>query len=382
VRILYVVEYFPPHIGGAETLFGNAVAELVRRGHEVTVITIDTAERAPRRQVWHGADVIRIPVPHRIDRYVFMFRALPAVLRHARKVDLIHTSIFTPAIPSWIASRVFRKPAVITVHDLFLETWDHFPGTNRMSIAGHRLFEKLVMRLPFAQYLPDSRYTAERSIRLNDRSADTSVVYPPLDYTFWRPGYSPRPLRQQLQLSAATFVYLYYGRPGITKGVEYLVEAAEIVRREVPNSRLVMLLSKEPVVRRRRVLKQIEGAKLQDHIIVLPSQPGAELPSYLFAADCVVVPSISEGFGYSAVEAATIGCHVVATTGHAVEEVLAGHATFVPPSDPTALADAIVRVANGLPKPPTVPMRFTTEAHVDALEEIYQRVVRAPVDAK
>ena len=144
----------------------------------------------------------------------------------------------------------------------------------------------------------------------------------------------------------------------------------------MPDSRLVMLLSKEPVTRRKHVLERIERAGLQDHVIVMPSQPGAELPSYLLAADCVVVPSISEGFGYSAVEAATIGCHVVATTGHAVEEVLAGHATFVPPCDAQALADAIVAVGSGLPKPPPVPMRFTAAAHVDVLEKVYERVLR------
>lgn len=377
MRILYVVEYFPPHLGGAETLFGNAVAELVRRGHEVTVITIATAERAPRREVWNGANVIRIPVPQQIDRYAFMFAALPAVLRHARKADLIHTSIFTPAIPAWIAAKIFRKPVVITVHDLFLETWRHFLGINAISVFGHKLFERALMRLPFDHYLPVTNFTAQRVIRVNGRASQTTVAYPPLDYSLWHPGYQARPLRSELQLPAGTFVYLYFGRPGITKGVEHLVDAAAIVRREVPDSRLVMLLSREPVKRRRDVLARIARSGLTDHIIVLPSQPGPDLPSYLLAANCVVVPSISEGFGYSAVEAASIGCHLITTTGHAVEEVLRGHATFVPPCDPTALAEAVVAVAHGAPKPPPPLPRFTADAHVNVLEEVYARVLSA-----
>ena len=356
-------------------MFGNAVEELVRRGYKVTVITIDTAERAPRRENWRGADVIRIPVPQSIDRYVFLFRALPSVLRHGRGADLIHTSIFTPAVPAWIASKLLRKPVVITVHDLFIETWDRFPGISRFSVFSHRLFEKRLLRLPFAHYLPVSKFTAERAISLNGKREITTVAYPPLDYTFWHPGHNARPLKRELGLSDDTFVYLYYGRPGITKGVEYLVQAAYIVRRKLPDSRLVMLLSREPVARRKRVLAQIERMGLKDHIIVLPSQPGSELPSYLLGADCVVIPSITEGFGYSAVEAATIGCHVVATRGHAVEEVLEGHATFVPRMNAEGLAEGIVAVANGAPKPPVVPMRFTTEAHVDTLEEIYERVM-------
>ena len=376
ISILYVVEYFPPHIGGAETMFGQAVDELARRGHEVTVVTIRTVEKAPRHEVRGNVTIHRLPAPESIDRYAFLFRALPKVLAKARKADLIHTAIFTPGVPSWIASRLLRKPCVITVHDLFLETWERFPGIGRLSMRAHRWFETTLMRLPFDHYLPISNFTAARSIRVNGHADLTTVAYPPLDYDFWHPGYSARPLQSELGLPDDTFVYLYYGRPGITKGVESLVEAADLVRRRLPNSRLVMLLSQYPVARRKNVLSMIERRALGDHIIVLPSQPGAQLPSYLLAANVVVVPSISEGFGYSAVEAATIGCHVIATTSHATEEVLAGHATFVPPCDPAALADAIAGVAEGrIAKPPIVPPRFTASAHVDILESVYQRIV-------
>ncbi len=376
ISILYVVEYFPPHIGGAETLFGQAVDELARRGHAVTVVTIRTVENAPRREVRGNVTILRLPAPESIDRYVFMIRALPTVLAKARTADLIHTSIFTPGVPSWIAARLLRKPCVITVHDLFLETWERFPGIGRLSMRAHRWFEKTLMRLPFDHYLSVTNFSAGRSIRINGRADITTVTNPPLDYGFWHPGYSARPLRRQLGLPDDTFLYLYFGRPGITKGVEYLVEAADLVRRRLPNSRLVMLLSQYPVARRRNVLSLIERRGLGDHIVVLPSQPGAELPSYLLAANVVVVPSISEGFGYSAVEAATIGCHVIATTGHASEEVLAGHATFVPPCNADALADAIVGVAEGrIAQPPVVPPRFTASAHVDILESVYQRAL-------
>jgi glycosyltransferase involved in cell wall biosynthesis len=376
ISVLYVVEYYPPHIGGAETLFGQAVEELARRGHKVTVVTIRTVEKAPRLEVHGNVTILRLPAPESIDRYFFMFRALPRVIAEARNVDLIHTSIFTPGVTSWITARLLRKPCVITIHDLFLETWERFPGIGRLSMRAHRWFEKTLMRLPFDHYLPVTNFSAGRSIRVNGRADITTVANPPLDYDFWHRGYTARPLRRELGLAEDTFVYLYFGRPGITKGVEHLVEAANLVRHRLPNSRLVMLLSQYPVARRANVLAMIDRLGLRDHLVVLPSQPGAELPSYLLAANVVVVPSISEGFGYSAVEAATIGAHVIATTGHASEEVLAGHATFVPPCDATALAEAIVGVAEGrIAQPPVVPPRFTATKHVDILESVYQRVL-------
>ena len=136
-----------------------------------------------------------------------------------------------------------------------------------------------------------------------------------------------------------------------------------------------MLLSDEPRKQRQSILRRIEEKGLSDHVIVLPSRPGAELPSYLLAADCIVVPSLSEGFGYSAIEAATIGCHVIAVRGHAVEEVLGNRGTFVPSPDPAALANAIVTTPRAGVEGDPLPPRFTLQAHVDALESVYDRLI-------
>jgi D-inositol-3-phosphate glycosyltransferase len=39
MRILFVLEYYAPHVGGAETLFQNLCEGLTARGHVVDVIT-------------------------------------------------------------------------------------------------------------------------------------------------------------------------------------------------------------------------------------------------------------------------------------------------------------------------------------------------------
>jgi glycosyltransferase involved in cell wall biosynthesis len=156
----------------------------------------------------------------------------------------------------------------------------------------------------------------------------------------------------------------------VSKGVEYLVEAAKRVRKELPNSRLIMILSREPAGQYRRVMKSIEA--LGDHVMVVDSVPRAELPSYLLAAGCVVVPSISEGFGYSAIEAALLGCPLIATSGHATEELLGDYATFVPPRNTEALARAIIEAAtiDGRSGRRST-RRFTAEAHADGVIRVY-----------
>ena len=59
----------------------------------------------------------------------------------------------------------------------------------------------------------------------------------------------------------------------------------------------------------------------------------------------LVLPSLAEGFGLPAVEAAACGCPVIATTASPLPELLAGGGIFVNPRDDVALADAMLRLA-------------------------------------
>jgi len=363
-RFLFVLEYFPPHIGGVEVLFGELAEELARRGHEVEVIT--SAERSSKET--RG----RITI-HRIraGRYLFMLRAIPYAIRAARRANLLHTTTYNAAIPAWIAGRLARKPVVLTAHEVFGRQWQEMPGMNALLGWGYRLFESLVLRLGWAHVITPSDFTRRR---LPDPSRATTI-HNAVDHDFWSPE------RHRARTFDAPFVYLYFGRPGVSKGVEYLLEAAELVRRERPDSRLVMILSREPAAQYRRMLPRIQA--LGEHVILLDSVPREELPSYLLGAHCVVVPSLSEGFGYSAVEAAALGCRVIATRGHATEELLGGFVTLVPPRDAPALAQAVLNVGRASARPPEGRAEarptfssFTAAAHAAAVIDVYDRVVR------
>jgi D-inositol-3-phosphate glycosyltransferase len=360
-RFLLVVEFFPPHIGGVEVVFGELAAELVRRGHSVEVITsADPGE--PRDEIRDGVRIRRIAAPAFARRHLFMLMALPAAIRAARRADLVHTTTYNAAIPAAIAARLAHKPAVLTVHEVFGRQWQQMPGMNRLLGYGYRWFEALVLRLGFDHFITPSDFTRNR---LPDPERATTV-HNAVDHDFWsRDRHRARPL-------PGTFRYLYFGRPGVSKGVEDLLDAAERVQRDLPDSRLVLILSREPAAQYRRMKRRIEA--LRDHVILVDSVPRDELPSYLLGAHCVVVPSISEGFGYSAIEAASLGCRVIATSGHATEELLKGVATFVPPRDPEALAQAILATARSHTPPPPLTRRFTPAGHAQGVLEVYRRV--------
>lgn len=358
-RFLFVLEYFPPHIGGVEVLFGELAAELARQGHAVEVITsADPGD--PPHEVRDGVTIRRIKAPAFARRYLFMLMAIPVAIRAARRADLVHTTTYNAAIPAWIAARLARKPVVLTAHEVFGPQWHTMPGMNPLLGVLYRLFESFVLRLGWAHVITPSDFTRNR---LPDPSRATTV-YNAVDHAFWDPS------RHRARELPGAFTYLYFGRPGVSKGVEYLLDAAGIIRRERPDSRLVLILSREPERQYRRMIERL--APLGDHVVLVDSVPRDELPSYLLGADVVVVPSISEGFGYSAVEAASLGCRVIATSGHATEELLRDVATLVPPRDPQALARAILNAGRASARP--LDARFTAEAHAQQVIEIYRRL--------
>lgn len=373
-RILFVLEYFHPHVGGVETLFAGLTTGLAARGHKVTVIT-SAVPGAPARETWQGVEIIREKVPHLGARYYFTLRSIPTVVRHARRHDIVHTTTYNAGIPGWIGARIARRRAVITVHEVWGDQWNSLLGMNRWVGWGYRAFEWLVLHLPFDEFHCVSRFTERRVRELMGVPAErTAVVYNAIDYEFWQREW---PVDARPAGDDDTFVYCSFGRPGVSKGLEYLIDAAVIVRDRLPNSRLRMILAHDPISQYNRLRQRISDKGLGDYVEVVDPLPRHRLPSVLKSADCAVVPSLSEGFGYSALEAAVLGLPVIATTGHSLEEVLDG-AVFVAPRDVEGLANAIVSVAKERTGRAAPAAHYGVDEQVDATLAAYEKLRARP----
>ena len=121
------------------------------------------------------------------------------------------------------------------------------------------------------------------------------------------------------------------------KGLEYLLEAAHIVRSEVPEVVLTIAGggALEGTLRRRAKDLGVEVRFLG---------PRKDVSLVLSALDVFVLPSLSEGMGLSLMEAMAAGLPVVATEVGGVPELVVDGETgvLVPPGDPDALAGAIL----------------------------------------
>lgn len=91
---------------------------------------------------------------------------------------------------------------------------------------------------------------------------------------------------------------------------------------------------------------QDAGLRTAANIRLLGRVTDGELKALYAGAHAFACPSLSEGFGFTPLEAMTMGCPVVATTGGAVPEVCGDAAIYADPHDRAAWTEALRRIAS------------------------------------
>lgn len=122
------------------------------------------------------------------------------------------------------------------------------------------------------------------------------------------------------------------------KGHKYLIDAAALVVREVPDARFVILGEGDL---RPALERQIRELHLDRHVLL----PGfrADILAFIRSFDLFVMSSLAEGLGTSLLDAMALSKATVASDTGGIPEVVSHNETglLVSPRDPRALATAI-----------------------------------------
>lgn len=343
MNILFVSEYYPPHVGGVEFVFKNLAERLAQLGHNISLVTSKLPD-TPKYEEINDVKVYRVCVPNKGSRYWFTFLSIIKVWKLAKDADIIHTTTWNAAFPAWAVSKLRNKPCMITVHEVNAPIWKYL-NKSHINLLFHRLFEKMIFLLSFTMYISVSKYTRDCLIRFFDiQTKKIKVIYNGIDYDLFDPTKTNRlKIRKELNFKNS-FVYMYFGRPGFTKGLEYLIRAVPLILKKIPNSKLLLILANDPKERYEMILLLIKKLHLEHQIILLNPVPREELPNYISAVDCIIVPSLSEGFGFTAAEACAMEKPVVSTDVGSLPEVVSGRCVLVEPGNPEAIAEGVEKL--------------------------------------
>ncbi len=318
MKILFVLENFYPNIGGVETLFKSLTEQLVREGHEVLVITTRLNDDMPAEENLNGVQIRRYPF---FNRYTFTLFAVFPIMRHIRNFDLVHTTSYNAGLPAYIAAKLFRKKVLITFHEVWGRLWFDLPYMGAVAKRAHYLFEQMLTKLRYDKFIAVSHSTAD-SMRENGIAEQRiATIYNGLNYERIENFNKNIPANNDKR----PFTYTYYGRLGISKGLDILLDAAVILKEKYPDTRLKIVIPTTPKALLKKIISYIEKHQLEDYIELKHHLSSEALVAELKSSDCVVVPSYSEGFCYVAVESIALGIPVISSDKKALTEVVSGN---------------------------------------------------------
>ena len=345
-------------INGAVLQCLALVRALAARGHEVTLACrvgswISTQLSGDRVRVI-GCELRRWPLEDLQSMAEFVRR---------EQIDLIHThqsrAHFFGVLLRWMT----KTPCVATAH--------------ARHVQPHWLFNDFVIANSEATFQFQRRWNLVPQDRmqvvhylLNSSCLDQS------------PPHEARRLREVWNVDEQTLLAGIVGDLIPRKGQIHAVRAWPRVRQRLPNAKLVFVgIEKDPRYAQ-LVRSEINRLGIADDVIWAGYR--TDIPAVMQALDVCVSAALEEALGLTIPEAMAAGRAVVATKVGGVPENIEDGQTglLVPPADPAALADALIRIlsddvwrqACGQRAWQQVREKYDAPRQLEQVEDIYRRV--------
>jgi len=302
-----------PTYGGSGAVATELGMELARRGHEVHFITYAHPFRLPHfmeRVFFHEVEVVRYPLFEH-SPYPLALAAMMHEVTIREGLDLLHVHYAIPhATSAWIAKQMLGE-----ANGLRIITTLH--GTDITLVGQERSFEEIT-RFSIAQsdgltavseYLRDetvAHFGVDPSrIEVIPNFVDTAVY-----------DRSRYPCHKKFLGATGKKLVMHISNFRSVKRVRDVVRIFAEIKHQV-DSHLVFVGDGPD---RPAAVEQVSMLDLDDHVVFLGKQDSvAEL---LACADLFLLPSESESFGLSALEAMASGVPVIATAVGGLREVV------------------------------------------------------------
>jgi glycosyltransferase involved in cell wall biosynthesis len=363
MKILFILEHFHPYLGGAEHLFWTLSKALVNRGNEVGVVTTRFRKDLPKQEEIEGIKIYRVNC---YNRYFFSLFSLPVAVRLLPNYDIVHTTSYNAALPAWIAARIRKKPVIITFHEVWGKLWWQLPYASLVERLAFYYWEKLLLKLPFDRFIGVSEFTRRALIDSGISDQKALRIYNGMEYDDFK-GYHHQ--------APDTFTFTYFGRLGISKGLNLLIPAAAEHFKKYPTHRLRLIIPKYPEVMFNRMITLINQLGMQEQVELLHHLPRNTLFEYICQSSCIVVPSYSEGFCFVATETIALGVPIISSQKGALAEVVGGKYLAMGNQSKEAIVDTLEKAYQEQWEEKPIPVYELSDA-VNTYIDLYDKLMK------
>ena len=329
MRIVQHCVYFPPEVGGLESHVHYLCRGLVKRGHDVSVVSSLSRPGLAEREEVDGIDVHRTRLPSRTPWGWFAHAAgsTPRTRAVVQGADVVHAQAFPSILPCSLALAGSATPLVCTLHT------SHF-----LRLAANPLVAPALGRLV---ELSDYNFAASKEIADVGEGLGPSIsvetlvngveteIFRPVDGTHPRAG-----CRWRLVVPRRLFP---------KNGVEFFVRAMPLIAARADVDAIVVGDGPD-----REMLQGLaRELGVAEHIQFLGARPHAEMPGLLCSADLAIFPSLVEATSVAALECMACGVPVAASAVGGLPQIVDDSVGgLFPPGDPEALAAKILELVS------------------------------------
>jgi glycosyltransferase involved in cell wall biosynthesis len=373
IRIVYMIDALG--FGGAEHQLVCFLRHLNpdRYAPTVCVLSVRQGNMNADEIRQSGIDVELIPVRRLLDPQGF--KRLKQHLR-ARQPAIVHTHLDFSTILGGTACRRLGIPHVATLHTM------EQPPRHSRAMWRQRFFYRSLNR-SCDQVISVSQSVREHHLTRSGLDPGKVVtIHNGIDTQPFtcRNQAEREAVRRSLNIPSDAPVITAVAVLRPAKGVQHLIDALPTMMQAVPEIRLLVVGSgpNEPALR-----TQAGALGVAERITFTGHRD--DVPRLLTASDLFVLPTLRDSLPTVIIEAMAAGTPVVASDVGGVSEMIEDGVTglLVPPSDPSKLADACLRLLNQPKLSSSIAQaarhaanqRFGIDVHVKRVTEVYEKLL-------
>jgi len=320
-------------IGGAEKALLELVRRLDRDKYRVIVCSVGQGGIL-ETEFKNYADRVAV-FPKKFSFDISLIWKV-AKLMQKENIDIVQTTLFYADVIGTFAAMLARVPVMISWQTALALPTGHLKDDKLRHTTSYKYAVKHIDKIIAVSDDIKTFFVEKRGIE-----ADKIITIPygvDLDLYSCRNGIKKR---EELNLNAFDPVIGVVGHLSEVKGHTYLIEAAPKICKEFPDVKFVFAGSGP---QRETLEKQVKNLNLSSNFHFLGVR--RDIPELLNIIDIFVLPSLFEGLPNVILEAMASSKPVVASAVGGIPEAVQHQVTglLVPPKDPDALADAILKM--------------------------------------
>jgi glycosyltransferase involved in cell wall biosynthesis len=378
---------FPPIIGGVETHLTMLLPELVKKGHNVSLLT-GAVEGEKEQDIFKKVSIYRTPL---FDLNWLTKRGLDALEEEITETyddffdkarpDIIHAHnmhYFSEIHAQILCERSNQKgvPLILTAHNV----WDDI------------LFLKLTRDVCWTHIIAVSHYIKKELMGAGYDDSNITVIHHGIDTKIFHPNVKPSKILKKFPTLKDRRIVFHPARMGMAKGCDVSIKAINQVKERFPDVLLVMAGTKNIIdwdlTQEKDIAYFIDLVKTFDlrEYVFIDVYSIQEMPELYSLADvCLYPSSVSEPFGLTMLESLASEKPMIVTNMGGMPEIIMDDVTgyVIKVKDFETLASRIIHLLAtprlkkrlGVTGRQTVCTHYTKEIMTKCHLDLYRRVL-------